>query len=182
MEKIHLFLASDDNYAQHSGVVIASILYNHKKDGSPIVLHYLYSGVAKENREKLEKLVAGYTNTEIIFHDMGDMFKDIKMKRHVTHATYYRMMIPELVPEEVKKAIYLDIDIIVMEDIEDLWKISIDDYAIAAVEDAGLRDIMPSLKKTLSIPVDAKYFNAGILLMNLNYWRKNDVKKDCSTF
>ena len=177
MRKIHLFLASDDNYVQHSGVVIASILYNHKKAGKSIVIHYLYNGISKENRDKLEEIVAGYKNAELIFHDMGGMFKSIKMKRHVTHATYYRMMIPELVTAEVRKAIYLDIDIVVMDDVEDLWDISIDNYAIGAVEDTGLRDIMPSLKKTLSIPQESKYFNAGILLMNLDYWRKNGVKE-----
>ena len=80
------------------------------------MIHYLYNGISKENRDKLEEIVAGYKNAELIFHDMGGMFKSIKMKRHVTHATYYRMMIPELVPAEVRKAIYLDIDIVVMDD------------------------------------------------------------------
>lgn len=181
-DEIHVFLASDENYAQHSGVVIASMLYNHKKNGLPLVLHYLYGGVTLANREKIEEIVAGYDNAEIIFHDMGGMFEGVKMRNHVTHAAYYRMIIPELAADEVKKAIYLDIDIIVTGDVEDLWNIDVDDYALGAVEDAGLRDIMKSLKKTLSIPPESKYFNSGILLMNLSYWRKNGVKERLLNF
>lgn len=181
-DKIHIFLASDENYAQHSGVVIASILYNHKKSGLPIVLHYLYGGVTRSNREKIEEIVEGYDNAEIVFHDMGGMFEGVKMHRHVTHATYYRLMIPELAPSEVKKAIYLDIDIIVTGDVEELWNVNVDHYAIGAVEDAGLRDIMKDLKKTLAIPEDVRYFNAGILLMNLAYWREKCVKERLLNF
>ncbi|MHC1718032.1 MAG: glycosyltransferase family 8 protein [Acidaminococcaceae bacterium] len=182
MEKIHLFLASDDNYAQHSGVVIASILYNHKKDGSPIVLHYLYSGVSKDSKEKLKKIVAGYANAEIIFHDMGEQFSDLKVKRHITRAAYYRLIIDKLVPSDVKKALYLDADVLVLGDIEELWNVDITDYAIGAVEDAGLRDIIKELKNKLRMPCNAKYFNSGVLLMNLSYWREHSIGEKMLVF
>lgn len=175
MGKIHLFLASDDNYAQHSGVVIASILYNHKKAGKPIVIHYLYSGVSQENRDKLEEIVAGYKNAEIIFHDMGEQFSGLKVKRHITKAAYYRLIIDKLVPTDVKKALYLDADVIVLGDIEELWNVDITDYAIGAVEDVGLRDIIKELKNKLGMPCNAKYFNSGVLLMNLSYWREHII-------
>ena len=182
MEKIHLFLASDDNYVQHSGVVIASILYNHKKAGKSIVIHYLYNGISKENRDKLEEIVAGYKNAELIFHDMGEEFSDLKVKRHITRAAYYRLIIDKLVPDDVKKALYLDADVLVLGDIEELWNVDITDYAIGAVEDAGLRDIIKELKNKLGMPCDAKYFNSGVLLINLSYWREQSISEKMLKF
>jgi lipopolysaccharide biosynthesis glycosyltransferase len=127
------------NYAQHAGVVIASLLYHHKGN-TPIVIHYLDGGLSKENKRKIEQIVESATGVELVFHNMINEFKSIPVSRHITHAAYYRLMIDKLLPATtVKKAIYLDTDLVVLKDIECLWNIDIKNYALGAVEDTGLR-------------------------------------------
>ena len=174
MDTIHIFLASDNNYAQHAGVVIASIIYNHK-GGKPIVIHYLDGGLSPENKTKIAQVVASATGVKLVFHNMINEFKSIPVSRHITHAAYYRLMIDKLLPATVKKAIYLDTDLVVLKDIECLWNIDIKNYALGAVEDTGLRHEINTLKEKLLIPKERKYFNSGVLLLNLCHWRENNI-------
>lgn len=175
MDRIHIFLASDDNYAQHSGVVLASLLANHNAGGLPLAIHYLDGGLSAVNRDRISSIVENCANAELIFHEMSGEFRELKTDRYITHATYYRLKIDSLAGNDVCKAIYLDTDVLVFGDIEEMWNIDIAGYAAGAVEDAGLRDIMPKLKKQLKMPQDSRYFNSGVLLLNLNYWREQAV-------
>jgi lipopolysaccharide biosynthesis glycosyltransferase len=73
----------------------------------------------------------------------------------------------------VEKLIYLDCDLIVKDDISQLWDIPLFDYTIAAVSDIGglfrLED--------LNMPSTSAYFNSGVMMINLASWRKGGVTK-----
>ena len=94
-----------------------------------------------------------------------------KAEDHVSLATYYRLFLPALLPISVNKVLFLDADMIIKEDIMELWTTSIDGYSLAAIEDP---DSNPE-KTNLSIPLSAQYFNAGVLLINLRYWRQKAI-------
>ncbi|MDX2100685.1 MAG: glycosyltransferase, partial [Leptolyngbyaceae cyanobacterium bins.59] len=82
-------------------------------------------------------------------------------------------------PATVRKAIYLDSDVIVMADIEELWNQEIESYDMLAVQDAFI-PYFSSPKgfqnyQQLGFPADRKYFNAGVLVLNLDRWRSSDL-------
>lgn len=92
---------------------------------------------------------------------------------------YARLCIPYFLPKHIKKAIYLDADTLVVHDIKNLWDINIQGYGIAAVIDrsetvdsswAGI----PNYAE-LGIPGKSKYFNSGVLVIDVEKWRDNDV-------
>ena len=176
MDPIIVCLSSDNNYAQHGAVVIKSILSNHHST-TPIELHYLDGGVAEDNRKKLQQVVAHYENVQLIFHTMGDAYQEFFIDRHISHAAYYRLKIAQLLPN-CSKAIYLDTDIVVLDDIESLWNIDMSGYSLAAVEDIGLQKKILATKERLSIPADAQYFNSGILVMDLARWREQQIGEE----
>ncbi len=73
--------------------------------------------------------------------------------------------------------IYVDCDALVLEDISKLWDKDISPYFAAAVEDAGQHERL----KKMNISDEAKYFNSGIMIIDMEAWRKNNISKKSST-
>lgn len=164
-------------------VLVQSIIENSqiKKKYDILVLHRELEG---DVVNRIEKQVAVLDNIHIRFFDIDEYTKQFDFfSERVTPtnivATYYRLIIPELL-QNYDKAIYLDADIIVLRDIWDLWKKNIDEFLLGAVEDyAGnweandlTSDLCNYRKDTLSLKKPAKYFNAGVLMLNLKKFRE----------
>lgn len=97
---------------------------------------------------------------------------------HVSSATYFRILIDRFIPGDVKNIVYLDADIICLEDpIESLKNISKDlntqNMALAAFTE-GTRNQAPILFDKLKLKNDV-YFNAGVLIINYDYWLKKSI-------
>lgn len=173
MQPISICLASDENYAQHSGALIHSILANHKTK-VPIYIHFLDGGIKEDTEKKLIEITNKFDNSHLIFHKMGNLYKEFSSGSQGSASMYYRLKIPELLPN-AEKAIYMDIDVFVLQGIEGLWNIDISHQPVAAVEDIGLHRNLDSIRKRLHLPSDAHYFNSGVLFMNLTQWRKENI-------
>src|SRR5690606_12610757 len=88
---------------------------------------------------------------------------------------YIRLCAPYFLPKHIKRAIYLDVDMIVMKDISHLWNVDIGNYVIGAAIDRAdkvstPRGGIPNYKE-LGIPDESKYFNSGLLIIDLEAWR-----------
>lgn len=92
---------------------------------------------------------------------------------------YIRLFIPYFIPTEIERVIYLDVDMILLEDISILWNINMEDKVIAGVVDRsgivstqwlGIKNY-----KELGISPNAKYFNSGLLVINPEKWRQLDI-------
>ncbi|MDI4567996.1 MAG: hypothetical protein E7Y34_02825, partial [Mycoplasma sp.] len=143
--KIPVIFAADKDYVEQLGVVVTSLLYNAKKDTfyEVYILH-------NDAREKLEEKVNSVKNlnynnenfkqANFTYIDMSNNNEIKKFNYHShahlqnTRAWAYRLIIAEL--EELKeweKVIYLDSDIIIESDLEDLYKIDLEGNALGAV-------------------------------------------------
>ena len=170
METINIIFSSDNNYAQFMGVAICSIFEN-KKEGYAIDIYVLDGGIKKYNKNKLKILEDRY-NFKINYIKIDtNLFKDFHLTSHFTQATYYRIMAPKLLPY-LKKILYLDCDITILGDIYELYNINIDDYFFAAVE-----EYVTDRQEELGMPINTKYFNAGVMLINLEKWRDFNITK-----
>ena len=89
-------------------------------------------------------------------------------------------MIPKILPNNISKALYLDCDLIINGNISSLFTIDLNDYASGAVFDGGTDDIRTYNR--LKYSSGNGYFNAGVLLMNLEYWRINNVMESLFSF
>lgn len=170
---IPIFLASDDNYAPFVATTIVSIVKNTK---SFIDFYILDGGILKRNKRKIFKIKNRYNNFSIEFIDMKyaglERFPNIE---HYSLNTFSRYFIPDLKPD-LNKILYLDVDIIVKDDISKLYNQDLGDYPVGAV----LEDFYPNnylhLKKICpTYKGGSNYFNAGVLLLNLDYFRKNNL-------
>jgi len=92
-----------------------------------------------------------------------------------------RIFSPYVVHSDVDKIIYLDVDTIVQEDISKLWKIPLNGYIIGAIQDIGQTvDCewagIPNYKE-LGLEAHTKYFNSGVLLIDIQRWRAENISE-----
>ena len=167
-EKINLCFAFDDNYIRHAAAALASILLNSAQ-GNEFNIYVLDGDISGENKEKFKKLQnIRKFNLEYLKIDK-EQFKGLPLNRpYISIAAYYRLLLPEILPDSVEKIIYLDCDTITERDIAQLWKEDISDKLAAVIEDEGsLCQI-----NRLHLPVENSYFNSGILYFNIKKLRE----------
>ena len=174
---IHLVLASDNNYAQHLGVTMVSILENnHLK--SNIVFHILENNLDQESKEKL-KIIKDKYSCQLFFYNIQEQeIKDFPDMGYVGKTTYLRLFIPQILPKDIDRVIYLDCDLIVLNDLKKLYQLELQGKSLAAIKDVKSEDIL----RIFFYPGIKKYFNSGVLLIDVNAWRKKNITKKAIDF
>lgn len=170
---MHIFFGIDNNFVMQCGVTITSIGENNK--GSDITIHVISGELSNENSVMIESICKKYRFNYILHKIDSSILKDCPLLAGSDNgkiATYFRFLIPQLA-ENIDKAIYLDSDIIVRNRLNDLWNINIDNYAIGVVPGQD-NDKIQHFNR-LNYDKNKGYFNAGVLLINLKYWRENNV-------
>jgi lipopolysaccharide biosynthesis glycosyltransferase len=181
--------AADNNYAMPLAVTMRSALENLKSDHK-ILFFIIDGGITDLNKQKIlkslipEKCEVEYIQiSDSLILDLTEVHKPIESQivstkaNYVSIASFYRLLIPKLLPEQLEKVIYLDCDLVVKEDLEQLWQIDIGENYVLAVRDTWIPSISSPTGnlnyQELGLDPDAPYFNAGILVINLNKWRAN---------
>ncbi|MCX6794758.1 MAG: glycosyltransferase family 8 protein [Candidatus Falkowbacteria bacterium] len=175
--EINLVLAADDNYAPPLGVALISIIENYH-DSRFLFFHILDNGISDKNKEYL-KIIGKKKGVELIFYDIPEnLLADCPEVNHLSRTSYARLMISELLPSDVDKALYLDADIVVLENIAELYDQDLNGLSLGAVADVMAKEIL----RIYFYSGLSNYFNAGVLLINLDSWRRQDVKKKSLEF
>lgn len=174
---IHLVTASDKNFGRHTGIMLMS-LFNTQIGNCSVEVSILDGGIDSIDKEKISRVcsISGKPPTFISINN--EAFGNAKIDGHISIATYYRVLLPELFPH-LDKILYIDSDTIINASLQELWDTDIHEYFAAAVQDSGAHDEMHAHK--LGLPDGTKYFNAGVLLINLKKWREYDVTKKLMT-
>lgn len=170
---INICLSTDDNYSKYAGVVIASILLNSNNDD--ILNFYILDGnINNENKEKILSLKS-IKDCNITFvpieESLFEVYKNIGTHSYISLSTYYRLKLASLLPQ-IDKILYLDCDVIVNSDINDLFKTDISEYYAAGVMDTAMKSSgwVPKMEN------GNIYYNAGVLLFNLEKIRHDDIE------
>ena len=179
LKVIPIFFAVDDGYVPFLAVALQSIIENSSKEYF-YSIKILYTNIEEENKKKILKYER--ENIKIEFVDLNYYIEDVKDKLYTrdyyTKTTYFRLFIPNLYPQ-YDKAIYLDSDIVVLGDIAKLYNEDIGDNLVAAVPDDVIQTnkvFQDYVERVVGIATYKNYFNAGMLLMNLDEMRKFDFQ------
>jgi len=155
--------------------MLVSLLINNSDNGD-VTIYVLTEGLRPENRAIISDEVTARGGTvRFLLVDKGviDRFPMPPGAElaHISRATYYRLLIPDLLAADIDKVLYLDCDIIINHSIADLWNTDLTGYAIAAVPQVAFG----SEALRLGYPVEYGYFNAGVTLLNIAYFRQHNV-------
>ena len=175
--KIPLFLICDDNYCSYMSVMIASVCANTEYY---LDFHVVGKGISEENKKKIEKMKEKFSNFDINYKTFDiTAFYNIPYLRlpRMTLSTYIRMVLPDLY-RELKRALVMDIDLILLDDISKLWFQDLNSYIFAAALDKPF-DAYYSFKKNLEVDIECKYANCGVMLIDFEKWRSNNITTQC---
>ena len=178
-DTVPVFFAVDDNYAPLLGVAIRSLLAN-ADEGFFYRIHVLTAGLTADNEKRILSEVT--ENAKLTFDDVsGEVAKiaaDLHMRDYYSAATYYRIFIGRLYPQ-YDRALYLDCDAIFAGDVAKMYNQDIGGALVGAVRE----DVMAMEKVfgdyarvVVGVPAK-KYFNAGMLLLNLKKYRALEIEK-----
>lgn len=175
---MNVVFASDDNYVRLLTIAAISFLKNNQKDFDEFNIFILDDGISENNKNKIISVLNEYKcNVSFIkTKNIEDLdFKVLSLEREELPSltTYARLFIPSLLPADVDKVLYLDCDSIIVNSFKELWNEDISDYYCAAVRDCSNTSFM----EALGISRDEKYFNAGVLFINLKKWREDNVEE-----
>lgn len=167
MADIHIACACDEEFLPHTATMLSSLLDNH---GPVACIHLLHGGINGRRVARLKRFVSKYGSPLEDYTINTELLKSLKVDKHASVANYFRLLIPDVLPNNLTKILYLDSDIIVRKSLNHLWHTNIDAYPLAAVEDPSFTD-----HKRLGISLGSKYFNSGVLLINLTEFRRDGI-------
>ncbi|PSW23124.1 hypothetical protein C9J21_22180 [Photobacterium phosphoreum] len=172
---IQIAINIDEKYTDYACVLITSVLKYNKK----VTFHILHNGLSAKSKLKLKRNLNNSSNIEL-YEINSEIFKGMPTTQQWPEAIYYRILVSDLLPNSLDKVIYCDCDVMFRGELSSLWNINIDGYSIGAIEDV-LSPISPMLEKIGCNPCNG-YFNSGVMLINLVYWRENNISEKALKF
>ena len=156
---INIVFAVNNVYVKFLSVTLISLIKNTDKYIRCFILENEHE-LDKANKDKLEELkkIKDFA-IEYVKIDTKNFSYFKRAAKHISMETNFRLLIASLLPESVEKCIYLDSDLIAIDDIDKLWSQDVSNDYIGAV---------------LTPPVG---FNAGVLVINVKKWREDNIEK-----
>ncbi|MCR6574035.1 glycosyltransferase family 8 protein [Campylobacter insulaenigrae] len=161
------------------------------KEVEGFVFHILIDNIQEATSIKLKQMIEQLSeecdyHAELRLHIMDtELFKKMDVPIWVKHyATYFRLCLGSILPENCEKCLYLDVDMLVFSDLRELFCLDLKDNVIAASPDIkqwpGSSFVGKSKNKNfkdLVIDKGPLYFNAGFMIINLKQWRMDLLEK-----
>ena len=187
---VAIAVAANDYFIPYCATFLKSVAeHGNSKKNYDILL--LSQDVSDTNVKKMEKLLSAWENVSLRVIDPSVLIDQytFHIRGHFSKETYYRLVLPELLPN-YDKVLYLDSDMIAMDDVAKIYDENVDGYLLAACHDAdtaGLyngyeKDKKRYTDKVLKLKEPYQYFQAGVLLPNLKEFRKRYTTKQILDF
>ncbi|MDJ0616198.1 MAG: glycosyltransferase family 8 protein [Calothrix sp. MO_192.B10] len=167
IKRMEVLFCFDINYEQHFGSAMTSLILNNKNKIKRI--HIIIDRASLKLRHKLDIISNKYQLEFCIYEIDVEQFYNLKLSAHASAANYFRLLAADVLPQSLDKILYLDSDLIVNGSLDELFDLDISNYPLAA---SGSKVI--TTKKRLQMQGDY-YFNSGVMLINLDYWRQNNL-------
>jgi len=166
---------TDDRFSVPLAAALHSLLDGC--DGSPPPAVFIVGEITDPNKCRLRRVARGRANVDFISVDKA-ILSNLPVSENLSQAAYYRILLPNLLPTSLDKIIYLDVDIVINGNIYNLWNEDIRGFALAAARDTHVFSTRDSASTGAVDPTSSScrpYFNSGVMLLNLDYWRRDDL-------
>ena len=191
-------LAADENFAIPLAVTIRSALENLAADRR-LRIFVLDGGIHADTKKRLlDSWPSDRCQVEWLSVDAAAL-AGLPCSGHINLVSYYRILIPRVLPDAFERVIYLDSDLIVREDLGRLWDCPLAVNLCLAAPDVSApyldsTTMLPNYERCsaylssthpvpnfreLGLSPRAPYFNAGVMSINLAAWRREDVARQC---
>jgi lipopolysaccharide biosynthesis glycosyltransferase len=165
---INVAFGIDERYVPQLAVVLGSI--EARVGAREVRFFVIHDGIGAEARDRLSALHRG-----LVWLDASGEGLQALGVHHafLSRAAYLRLLIPDLVPRDLQRIIYLDVDLILQDDIARLWEADLAGRPLGAVVDAG-RDAA-AFASEHGLQAGGRYFNSGMLVIDLDRMRESGL-------
>ncbi len=181
---IHLAVATDQAFAMPVGAMLSS-LAARLDPSRKLVIHALGDRLPEETWLRLAGSLpserAEWHRFQLDSRDLVRRGFHTRRHGHIPPVTYFRLLLPELLPDHIGKVLYLDGDLLVRQDVAPLWDTEIGTIDLAAVPDRDLAGRLVRVRGNLphhrafDLDPDQPLFNMGVMLINLARWRAREI-------
>lgn len=176
---LRVIYSSDDNYARHLGASVYSLLEKNR-DFEKVEVFIIENNIQGENRDKLIAVTEEFQNSQLTFISFNKWRESLRldMPWSISVSSYARLFASDMIDSSIDRILYLDCDMIITASLKDLWKTDLSGYVAGAVQDA----VSDSVKSAVGLDSTDKYFNAGMLLIDLEKWRSENIQEKIAAF
>ena len=178
---MHFAFCVDANYVKYAGILMHNLLALHPEE--QLNFHLMTTGVDEEDEKRLDIFAKKFADRMNLFvYDATELLAGIPMGENapprLKTVVLLRIMLAECLPENVDRVIYMDVDMLVLTPLKELWQTDLQGKAIAAVpymveEKDNITPLEP-YQIELGFDHDT-YFNAGLMVQDLRVWRQTDL-------
>lgn len=169
---------------KYMAVTVISLLHKHP---SPelVHLHIVWENLEAEHIASLRESWRGF-EARTTFYRLSEFIGEEALDPD--YGYWFRIWLAELLDSSIDKVLYLDYDMMIMDDITPLWDVEIEGIAAAVVWDPEYRKQGLSARLSFvarlfdwEFEADTPYFNSGMMMINLTWWREHDLARVTST-
>jgi lipopolysaccharide biosynthesis glycosyltransferase len=181
-----LVAGADDQFAMPLTVTLTSAL-RHLDPARRVVVIVLDGGMSETNLAHATACLGRARPAAVIevVRVEQTRFFHLPTTEAISAATYLRLLVAEVVPDQYERVLYLDSDLVITRDVSELWNIELGGKALWAVPSSDVDRHYAYFRDTftfLDLPEDPFYFNAGVLLINMPRFREQKVAQRCLEF
>lgn len=177
----HIVFTIDHKFVRYCAVTLVSVLKNDKPND--LHFHILANDLTEQDQDVFCNL-CDQAGAKVSFYTVPESLLDgfsIRWEKHrLPMIVFYRCLLASILPSDIDKALYLDSDILVLQPLDELWNTDLTNKAVAGVPDDF--KVNPAHCQRLQYDLSFNYFNGGVLLLNLNYWREHDIENQCKVY
>lgn len=181
INKYDIVVATDANYIIHTLTLMASVGANEKKR---TCFHVLSFNLTENDKKQFDIVPFNFGHIQYKFYDLNDallrerLFSGVDVSRDRSLAAYARLLIPEILPDDIHRCIYMDVDSVVLGPLKDFYDIEFDEYSLAGVSDTN----PVSRHYDVGLKDDDLYINSGMIVWDLDRCREKKLIDDIRAF
>lgn len=172
--RIELLSTINAHYIVPFRVAVQSLL-DHVRPGVSLCWHVWHTGVSDDLKRQVEQHERD-ADLEFAWYKVGDNPFGLPVRGHFVPHVYARLFATERLPGDVSRFIYVDGDLLVLDDISRLWSTDLDGAILAAVQDLAVPRVSSPMGlkhyRALEFDAAAPYFNAGVYVADVTAWRE----------
>jgi len=181
-DPVVIVTAGDDGFALPMAVMLSSAL-KHLPQSQNVEVYVLDAGLTEDSRRRLDHVVQSNHPRAALFvirpdrSVIGDL--NLDMDPRFNASIFYRLLIPDVLPDRCSRVLYLDSDVVVDRDLLPLWESDFEGTAAQAVPERIVSCPEAGIGEWDALGLDPKsqYFNSGVMLLNLDMWREKTLHR-----
>lgn len=173
---INLVFCIDEKFSFPLGILIQSLIETSTK---PLRLHILCSSLSESNQTRLASYISEGVSVDFYQVDsqmLGALTVSECFSERLSVATYFRFLLTSFIPADIDRVLFLDADMLALQNVAPIFDIELGNAFAAVVEDAKLTELKRWLPLELA---SGYYFNAGMMLIDMKKWRCQGISELC---